>query len=72
MSPLNQYFDLPDGRPESPPIAPLFLTQFSPEYINESSQTFLQTRESHVPKISARGCFALKFVPPEHSQMTLY
>ena len=29
LSPINQSFDLPDGRPESPPIAPLFLTRLS-------------------------------------------
>ena len=40
LSPIKQSFDLPDGRPESPPIAPCFLTQLSHDYINESSRLF--------------------------------
>ena len=42
LSPINQSFNLPDGRPESPPIAQLFLTRLSPVYINESSRLFCQ------------------------------
>ena len=42
LSPINQSFDLPDGRPESPPIAPLFFIRLSPDYFNESSRLFCQ------------------------------
>ena len=42
LSPINQSFNLPDGRPESPPIAQLFLTRLSPDYFNESSRLFCQ------------------------------
>ena len=41
--PDQSIFDLPDGRPKSPPIAQLFFyTQLSPDYINESSRLFCQ------------------------------
>ena len=41
LYPINQSFDLLDGRPQSPPIAPLLLTRLSPDFINE-----LPARES--------------------------
>ena len=41
LYPINQSFYLLDGRPQSPPIAPLFLTRSSPDFINE-----LPARES--------------------------
>ena len=57
LSPINQSFDLPDGRPESPPIAQLSLARLSSDYINESSRLFLPNRDSHVPIIRAGACF---------------
>ena len=72
LSPTNQSFNLPDGRPASPPIAQLSLTRLSPEFINESRRLFLPNRDSHVPIIRARLVFALKFVLPEHFKMVLH
>ena len=33
LSPINQFFNPPDCRPESPPIVSPFLTRLSPDYI---------------------------------------
>ena len=39
LSPINQFFDAPDCRSESPPIVSPFLTRLSPDYLNASSRS---------------------------------
>ena len=72
LFPINQSFNLSDGRPESPPIAQLFLTRLSPNYINESSRLFCQLGKAMYQKSVPGLIFALKFVLPEHSKMVLH
>ena len=63
LSPINQFFNPPDCRPESPPIVSPFLTRLSPDYINarqiEAVITFWPASDEHVPIISAGLVFAL-------------
>ena len=64
LSPINQFFNLPDCRPESPPIVSPFLTRLSPDYINarqiEAVITYWPVSDDHVQIISAGLVFALK------------
>ena len=63
LSPINQLFDPPDCRPESPPIFSPFLTRLSPDYINarqiEVVITFWPAGDDHVPIVSAGLVLAL-------------
>ena len=67
LSPINQIFDPPDCRPESPPIVSPFLTRLSPYYINASN------RCRKLAMIKCWACFcSIRFVLQGHSKMLLH